>query len=173
MHILIDLHSDFKGLSCKRGKFKEKQLNYFDWLAQLVEQRPFKAWVLGSSPRPVTLQTQSNALGFFISALWGEKFISIRGIEVSHREGPYPRPAPYYPWPVPWPVKMDMLTKLSGLLGDRPKRLWVRSSNPKTPFIRSQMYTSNFRTKSRFFVQLTGQTLFFSVLSAHVVWRYT
>ncbi len=25
-----------------------------DGLAQLVEQRPFKAWVLGSSPRPVT-----------------------------------------------------------------------------------------------------------------------
>ena len=25
-----------------------------DRLAQLVEQRPFKAWVLGSSPRPIT-----------------------------------------------------------------------------------------------------------------------
>ena len=27
-----------------------------DGLAQLVEQRPFKAWVLGSSPRPVTTE---------------------------------------------------------------------------------------------------------------------
>ena len=31
-----------------------------DGLAQLVEQRPFKAWVLGSSPRPVTTQETSD-----------------------------------------------------------------------------------------------------------------
>ena len=35
-----------------------------DGLAQLVEQRPFKAWVLGSSPRPVTKLQEIGA--FFI-----------------------------------------------------------------------------------------------------------
>ena len=28
--------------------------SFYDLLAQLVEQRPFKAWVLGSSPRGIT-----------------------------------------------------------------------------------------------------------------------
>ena len=31
-----------------------------DLLAQLVEQRPFKAWVLGSSPRGITKRHLSN-----------------------------------------------------------------------------------------------------------------
>ena len=34
-----------------------------DGLAQLVEQRPFKAWVLGSSPRPVTVRKDSQEIG--------------------------------------------------------------------------------------------------------------
>lgn len=38
-----------------------------DGLAQLVEQRPFKAWVLGSSPRPVTKLQEIGA--FFILGL--------------------------------------------------------------------------------------------------------
>jgi hypothetical protein len=35
-----------------------------DLLAQLVEQRPFKAWVLGSSPRGIT-KSLSEMRGFF------------------------------------------------------------------------------------------------------------
>ena len=41
-----------------------------DRLAQLVEQRPFKAWALGSSPRPVTRYgefTRKSRLSF---TLW-------------------------------------------------------------------------------------------------------
>ena len=36
-----------------------------DGLAQLVEQRPFKAWVLGSSPRPVTTKDPHESEGLF------------------------------------------------------------------------------------------------------------
>ncbi len=33
-----------------------------DRLAQLVEQRPFKAWVLGSNPRPVTKKPRNQLI---------------------------------------------------------------------------------------------------------------
>ena len=40
----------------KRGLIKNNifAANFNDLVAQLVEQRPFKAWVLGSSPSQVT-----------------------------------------------------------------------------------------------------------------------
>ena len=37
-----------------------------DSVAQLVEQRPFKAWVLGSSPSRVTKKAFRKTEGFFI-----------------------------------------------------------------------------------------------------------
>ena len=53
-----------------------------DGLAQLVEQRPFKAWVLGSSPRPVTVRKDSreNESLFF----WYRRLMEIGRITYPH-----------------------------------------------------------------------------------------
>ena len=50
-HYRIDLQSDLRDHSRKYTKL-------IDSVAQLVEQRPFKAWVLGSIPSRITTNAQ-------------------------------------------------------------------------------------------------------------------
>ena len=45
------------------------QKRYSDRLAQLVEQRPFKAWALGSSPRAITKSSVLTDWAFLIYEL--------------------------------------------------------------------------------------------------------
>ena len=62
-----------------------------DGLAQLVEQRPFKAWVLGSSPRPVTVRKDSHeneSLFFIPNDLGLGRGVYTDWSEAEHRQAP-------------------------------------------------------------------------------------
>ena len=68
-----------------------------DRLAQLVEQRPFKAWALGSSPRSITKGVISLCLPFFIG-IQSEIEYCVRSknlLTYHYHHQQYLRPHPY------------------------------------------------------------------------------